>query len=96
MTDQEFIAQCEELLSTGEKPTVPQVAPLVKEYYDMPGNAAGGSLHVVLDDYNLADSYVQFCIEWSMEQNDKCGEMLGRVLYLMSRTQRKKVTVYNS
>ena len=35
------------------KPTILEVMPLVKAYYEKPENGAGGNLHIVLDDGNI-------------------------------------------
>lgn len=75
------------------KPTVPAVKPLIDWYYAQAGNGAGGSLHVVLDDGNVADSHVIFCIEWAKREGDKAGEIIGELLLLMSSTQRLKLGV---
>lgn len=76
------------LVKRGTKPTTLEVAPLVRAFYAMPGNGAGGSLHVVLDDGNYADAFVDGCIEYATARGDDVGEQLARVLRLMSRTQR--------
>jgi hypothetical protein len=60
-------------------------------YYALPGNGAGGNLHIVLDDGNVRDSDIEFCIERAQEKGDKFGEAIGRVLLRMSKTQRRKV-----
>ncbi len=80
------------------KPTVPEVLPLVDAYYGFDGCGVGGSLHIVLDDGNLEDEQVQFCIEnaiaghWCTDDKpDEAGELLGRLLLLMSMTQRRKI-----
>jgi hypothetical protein len=72
-----------------DRPTVPQVLPFVRAYYNDHG--AGGSLHVVLDDGNLDDGYVQGCIEWAEERGDAPGAALARLLLQMTLTQRNKV-----
>jgi hypothetical protein len=71
------------------RPTVPQVLPFVRAYYNDHG--AGGSLHIVLDDGNLEDGSVQFCIDSAEERGDAAGAALGRLLLQMTRTQRAKV-----
>ncbi len=73
------------------KPTIPEVMPLVVEYYSMPGNLAGGSLHIVLDDQNVGDDSVDFCIQWARDRDDTEGVRLGEMLRRMSRTQRAKI-----
>lgn len=95
MTEQAIIAACEALLLLkrliGRPITVPDVKPLTRAFYALPGNGAGGSLHVVLDDGNREDSSVDFCIEYAEKAGDLAGAALGKVLRTMSRTQRGKV-----
>ena len=76
---------------TEEKPTVPDVLPLVHAYYALPGNGAGGNLHIVLDDGNVDDSSVRFCLTQARERGDEPGIILAEALLLMSRTQRTKL-----
>lgn len=73
------------------KLTVPDVLPIVKEYYSKPGNGAGGSLHIVLDDFNVRDSDVLFCLNYAKERNDTDGVSIAELLIKMSKTQRKKI-----
>lgn len=73
------------------KPTIPEVLPLVRAYYAKPGNSVGGSLHIVLEDYNVADSNVEWCRTNAWEKGDKDGVALAEMLLLMSRTQRRKL-----
>lgn len=72
------------------KPTVPEVLPLVAAYYSIRNNGAGGSLHTVLDDGNVHDHSVQFCIEYAGD-SDFRGRALGHILLAMSKTQRLKL-----
>ena len=74
-----------------ERPTVPEVLPLVLAYYAKPGNGAGGCLHIVLDDDNVDDDSVRFCIDYAAECGDEDGVYLAQVLLHMSRTQRLKL-----
>lgn len=73
------------------KPTITEVLPLVRAYYAKPGNEAGGSLHVVLDDGNVSDDDVRFCLQQTREHGDADGVALAEKLLLMSRTQRRKL-----
>lgn len=50
-----------------------------------------GSLHVVLDDQNVGDDSVRWCIDYATSQGDIEGAALGEILLLMSQTQRKKI-----
>lgn len=92
MRETEFIAQCEALIAAGTKPkdSTP-IKALVRWYEAQPGNGAGGSLHNVLDDGNIEDSNVDFCVGYAREKSDRHGELLARVLRLCSKTQRDKV-----
>lgn len=75
----------------GKRPTVPQVVPLVESFYLFEGNGAGGHLHIVLDDCNIEDGHVKFCIEQADKAGDVSAVLLGRILRQMSDTQRGKV-----
>lgn len=72
------------------KPTIPEVLPLVRAYYAK-GNYAGGALHIVLEDGNVKDSDVRFCISWARQENDADGLALAELLLKMSKTQRIKL-----
>lgn len=74
------------------KPTVPEVLPLVNAYYRKPGNAVGGSLHIVLEDENIDNGHVQFCLDYAREHGDDDGVKLAELLLKMSRTQRRKIS----
>lgn len=79
------------LINMNRKPTVPEVLPLVNEYYQKDGNGVGGCLHVVLDDGNIETCFVEGCIEWARENKDEDGEKLAELLLKMSYTQRRKI-----
>ena len=72
-----------------EKPTIPDVMPLVDAYYCK--NPTGGSLHIVLDDGNVDDSHVVFCLKRAEENNDLDGVRIAKLLLRMSKTQRLKL-----
>lgn len=74
-----------------DKPTVPEVLPIMRAYYAKPDNLAGGSLHIVLDDGNIETSSVEFCREYAHKNNDPDGVALAELLLKMSYTQRKKL-----
>lgn len=75
-----------------EKPTIPDVMPYVLWYYNLPSNGAGGSLHIVLDDGNISDFDVQFCIDYAKDAGDVAGVQLGQLILKMSKTQRLKLS----
>lgn len=70
------------------KPTVPEVIPWVLAHYAQPNASAGCCLHVVLDDANVRDETVQWCIDNA--RHSWCADF-GRVLLAMSKTQRLKL-----
>ena len=76
------------------KKTVPEVMPLIIDYYSKEENGAGGSLHIVLNDGNIDDDSIIWCINYAKEKGDKDGVKLGKILLGMSKTQRRKI--YNS
>jgi hypothetical protein len=73
------------------KPTTAEVAPLVRRYYAKPGNACGGSLHIVLADGNVSDAHIKSCIRFAEESGDADGVTLGQLLLRMTKTQRLKL-----
>ena len=71
------------------KPTVPEVMPLVRRLYER--NPVGCCLHIVLDDGNVEDHSVEFCIDQAHDRgHEECLE-LAKILFRMSRTQRRKL-----
>lgn len=72
--------------------TIPEILSLARKYYEKPGNAVGGSLHIVLEDGNTQDGDVMFCLEYAQKQGDMDGVELAELLLSMSKTQRKKLS----
>jgi len=90
------IDACLVLLATNEKPTVPDVLPIVNDFYRIPGNEVGGALHITLEDGNVEDGNVRFCVEVAVFgegpfEPDPTGLLLGLVLLRMTKTQRLKL-----
>lgn len=79
------------LIVIGSKPTVPQLIEAAKAYYLMPGNAAGGSLHIVLDDCNIEDNDIKWCIDYANFNGDNEGVLLAKMLLKASLDQRRKL-----
>lgn len=52
---------------------------------------AWGSLHVVLDDENIDDDFVEGCIAHAVRERDSEGEHLARELLKLSISQRHKL-----
>ena len=70
---------------------VNEILKLAKEYYSIEGNSIGGSLHIVLDDGNIEDDNIQFCINYAKENDDIKGVELAELIFQCSYTQRKKL-----
>lgn len=80
--------------------TVPEVIEDFRRYVSQPDQpdvtpglffSSGGSLHIVLDDYNVDDHHVQFCIDHATSRGDGEGRRLGEVLLSMTKTQRLEI-----
>lgn len=67
---------------------------MARDYYKLPGNWCGGSLHIVLDDGNLETCHVQFCLDHAEEHGDEKGVKLAKALLELTEDQRD--TIYQS
>lgn len=82
---------CCAVLKTAAKPTLPVVRDLVRLYYALPGNGAGGSLHIVLDDNNVERRFIWFCHKYACKHGDTAGANLAAVLLRLSNSQLRKL-----
>ncbi len=64
---------------------------MARDYYKLPGNGCGGSLHIVLDDGNLETCHVQFCLDWAEEHGDEKGIELAKALLDLTEDQRDTI-----
>lgn len=78
-----------ETMQAGRKPTIPEVVDAFVAYHER--EPVWGSLHIVLDDDNVGDDSVRFCIEYAKEKGDAEGQRLAEILLTMSRTQRLRL-----
>src|SRR5688572_15279597 len=69
---------------TRDKPTIPEVMPLVRAFYEKPGNGVGGALHIVLEDGNVDDGSVRFCLNEARKRADEDAIRLAEILLRMS------------
>lgn len=88
MTAEEIILACKLLVARGTKPTRPEVSPLISAFYKLPGNGAGGELHVVLDDGNYERLFIRGCIARAEKPETR---WLGHVLLMLSNSQRRRI-----
>jgi adenine-specific DNA methylase len=73
------------------KLTIPEVLPLIKKFANTEGNEVGGKLHIVLDDENIEDNHIEFCLEQAIREKDNLGIEVAETLLKMSKTQRLKL-----
>ena|SRR5208337_113616 len=71
--------------------TMLDVLPLIEKFKKIPGNSCGGSLHIILDDGNIDDGCVRFCIEEATTRGDPFGREIAEQLLVLSKTQRRKL-----
>jgi len=71
----------------------PELTPELKQRFRayLETHPSWGHLHIALDDGNVRDSDVDFCIMFAAEWQDDEGLALARILRTMSKTQRKKL-----
>jgi len=79
------------LAQRGVTPSVKAVCRLVRDFYALPENGAGGNLHIVLDDGNVGFGSVEFCRREAAEAGDEVGTVLAELLLLMKESARHKV-----
>jgi hypothetical protein len=73
------------------KHRVPDVVKMVREYYRKPGNAAGGNLHLVLEEPNYDDDSVRYCMFACVDRGDVEGSILALTLLECSKSQRRRI-----
>jgi hypothetical protein len=73
-------------------PAIPDLVARVRAYYALPGNEAGGNLHVALDDDNLDAHYLVWCLGRCVERGDEPGKAIALALLDMSIVERQWFT----
>lgn len=77
--------------SKQKKPTLPEVIPLVRAWYALPGNGAGGMFHIIIDDGNYEQHFANSALKEARETGDPVAIELAEKLAAMSSTQRRKL-----
>lgn len=67
------------------------VGRLIKDFYTLPGNGAGGSLHIVLDDGNIGVGSIEFCQRYATEHDDQAGYWLATLLLALTDEEREEL-----
>lgn len=77
----------------GSTPTAPHptLREMIRQYYELPGNGAGGSLHVVLDDGNIDSQSIQYCRAIAADRGDWRALIIADLLLARSQRGRAKV-----
>jgi hypothetical protein len=67
----------------------------ISSYYQVDGNGAGGTLHIVLDDGNVETDHIQWCIDNTIKaENDQEALDIANELLKLSYSARKRL--YNN
>lgn len=74
------------------KPSIPDIVPLVLEYYAREGNSAGGIFHVIIDDKNYEQCFANSALVEARETKDPLTIQIAEMLVEMSSTQRRKLS----
>ena len=73
------------------RPTVPEVQPLADRIRASPGGAVGCCLWISLENGNMTDADLRYCLQNAQENCHPDCELLARLLLLMTGTQRSKI-----
>lgn len=81
--ESDFVALCDSITVI----TKDNIYVVVREFYSLDGNGAGGSLHIVLDDNNYERDYVRSCLGYAQEKGDLAGIRMAQLLLTLSDEQ---------
>lgn len=71
------------------RPTVPEVQSLVAQIYER--NSVGCCLHIALEDGNLKERHLQFCLQTAIDARHPDCQKVARKMLQMSASQRRRV-----
>ncbi len=75
-----------------DRPTVPDVLPLVRAIYQRSGGSVGCCLHVLIDDGNVEQTFADSAVQLAAErQHGDCLVAAG-LLAQMTPTQRRRIS----
>jgi hypothetical protein len=83
------------MTNNNQKVTIVEVRHLITDFKKKAGNAAGGNLHIILEDQNTSDSDITFCINEAKDKNDVDAVKIAELMLKMSKTQRLKASYFN-
>lgn len=67
---------------------------LIKKYYSREGNGAGGNLHIILDDGNMEDDWINYCKQECIKKKDKDGVIICNKLLKLSYKEKQEILIY--
>jgi hypothetical protein len=67
----------------------PELVDRFAAYYEL--NPTWGSLHIVLDDGNIENGHVEFCVQDALAHGDIEGALLAEILLAMTKSQRGRI-----
>lgn len=82
------------MLTTEQKQEIVEWCNYVYNAPDMPdggSHACGGHLHIVLDDHNIEDHHIEYCIKSAKRDNCKMCETTGNIILKMSYLERARL-----
>lgn len=74
----------------GRPEITPELMDRFNAYYR--ANPTWGSLHIVLEDWNLATHHVEWCLGYAQAKGDAEGAELAQILLGMSKSQRGRIS----
>lgn len=73
------------------RPSFAVMAPIVRQFYSLPGNGVGGLLHIVLDDGNIEDHHIGWCGEQAVKAGDELAYAIAVLLMRCSKRTRERL-----
>ena len=67
------------------------ILPLLKAFSLISENGVGGKLHIFLEDGNVDDGSIKFCLEQAREAGDELAVKIAELVLECSKTQRRKI-----
>ena len=62
---------------------------LINQYYET--DSAGGCCHIILDDCNYGKENAEFCLNYSIKNNDYWGETISRLLLEFTKEEQEQI-----
>lgn len=79
------------LMKSHDAPSAEVMGELIQAYYALDGNGVGGSLHIVLDDYNTKDESVIWASGYASGAGDEAGYGIAELLLRFPEDERESV-----